>query len=401
MAFTYIAEYQQASNASEFLSQIYTHLSASNWTLVANRDSDGYRIYKPDSYYLFQEYCKVGKDYINNIFSNILCYWNGSTNTAIGNIFSFYLSFPIYYSFYGNKDTWIVTAKNTQLLLGMLKFVPYINPVVATVTQSTGTGSNVTVYVNDSSNLVVNSYYSIHSGSSVGRNHVKVVSKPSQNSVVLNDLDASYPSGSVISSSPTIYVSLCGGTLDFYTTFFLFNVTLPSSNSNTNGNYLNIYPIDVSHIMGTPDFGNIILNEALLVKNASSSGIIPVATLSEKMYLISSNTYLSRSISDGGVLDLGTTYTGTPTSTSTSTLSDTSKSWATNELSNKYLILNTSNFQYIRKIISNTSNTITFAPSFSSAPTVQSYKVCEKALRQLYNNSYSYQPAYLLVEYQT
>jgi hypothetical protein len=93
-------------------------------------------------------------------------------------------------------------------------------------------------------------------------------------------------------------------------------------------------------------------------------------------------------------VSVGNLDTGTSSgSNTTTTLNDTSKSWTTNEFSDKVLIITAGpGVGQFRRIVSNTGTELTITEAFDTLPTdLSDYTICEEGWQYLYSfNSYDY-----------
>ena len=78
---------------------------------------------------------------------------------------------------------------------------------------------------------------------------------------------------------------------------------------------------------------------------------------------------------------------GAVTSSTNTTLVDSSKNWATNSLAGKYVVVvDGAAVGESRKILSNTSNTLTVVAWYINPSVTSIYRICDKVYRYWQNN---------------
>lgn len=288
------------------------------------------------------------------------------------------------WSMFGSKD-WIVF--NTDSLTSSYQCVKlvarpthFIDDDIMTTTTDVSTGFSVSASVNDSTGFHKGMYCTIWGVNGEGRDKIIIEDVIDGTSIIITQLLRNYSSGAYIGIP-----AMCYGATNVGSTQYQLNdvgyFNLVGTNIGTSSEYSAVQSIFYSNINAqSPDTftSKYVLTPILIVSgvNLSLIGYIADGNIGG-VKGVSINNIIG--INDNGSL----IETGSVTSNTNTTLSDDTKSWVINSLSNRYVVLSDgTGSSQIRKIISNTATEITVQAEWTTNPDVTTaYKICDKAFR--------------------
>jgi hypothetical protein len=391
---SYIGMKKTYSTLAEVFTDICTILTTVGWTLhdelsstnkvfKSRGEKDVYapaylRVYNSGSYVEFYAW-----QYWNLItHSGILSGYTTPSRTTYGENF-----------IAANKD-FIVCANATYS--GGAAFIPNLfHTLLTTTTDSISAGSSVTIPVVSSSGFKVGNRYQILGQNYEGRERVTINSIPDSTSVVVASLATSYASGAYLGINPCPFGLWSPGNNGMWHGFVPLS-WYDSSGTTTNSNWLFFTPIiDSSQNADMwPDnyADEYILAPGLFYSQTSNRSGLWGYT---KEYLLASYPG-GTSPSQGTLFDIvgvssNSPESGQATSGGNTTLTDTSKSWTTNQWQNKWIIIvNGTGVGQSRKISSNTSDTITVVTQWVTNPDPNSvYRIVDESWRHLTRGLYA------------
>lgn len=390
-----------ANNSADAAGKIKDDMVSMGWTLHDDQSgaSKYYVLYSDgEDSDLPKVYVKLDWNSANTLKSTLYLYWNNSTH--VGTV-SFYSSQhdvvfddddTFYLWVYGDKNfiTIItnVTAYDGQMFGAMTPFVNH----TGTLQSGVSSGSNVvlTLAAGEADKFKANYYYQIVGVADEGRDRVQVTNvNKSNNQITISNLPRNYGANSIIGLVPWPWIIGCFANASMYPYNLYYNGagTTNESNHSCNLEYL----IDTNYT--NPDER---VNEHILIpyyfKEYNS---MSVAMGYIDNYIMKITIGADEDIATSGELDEGTS-SGSNTST---TLNDTTKSWATNEWENKCLaIIDGTGSGQIRKISSNTATALTVDVAWTVTPDATSdYIICSHGWRIFYFSSSSYRKAVMEV----
>ena len=322
-------------------------------------------------------------------------YWDASTHT--GTLYAYYA--PSRASagdnfFAVNKDFILIASSNYT---GGAGFIPNLfHTLVTTTTDSISAGSSVTIPVVSSSGFKVGNRYQILGQNYEGRERVTINSIPDSTSVVVASLATSYASGAYLGINPCPF-GLWGPSAEGFHIFRPLN-WYDSSGTTSNSSSQWLYFTPIIDISQNPDmFPDNYADEYVLFPGLfySYSTNRPGVWGYIKQYVLASYPG-GTSPQQGTIFDIvGVSETapesGQATSGGSTTLTDTNKSWSTNQWQNKWVVIvNGTGSGQSRKISSNTSDTLTVVTAWTTNPDPNSvYRIVDESWRHLTRGLYA------------
>jgi len=375
------------AKSAELLTFIDTQLIAAGWVLHDTVSSTK-KVYKSNGedgtmpyYYVLLD----ASQSTSTLFYTVYGFWNATTHTGVIRAYGYYpgqisVNTSLKTHFVGDKNFFTVIELSSGSLYAFFSIgiVPhlYYNPKT-TLTASATAGSNVNISVVSSIYFSATKYYCIVDPSNGTMERVFVSVIPSTTTLTIQTLANSYTSGSFIAIAP-------------------FNFFGQSPYGGVNEiNYIDVM---------TPDTLNRYWMEPELTLSTSTTNIYQTSILSNiACYLTSATTlYGGTNVISGNFQDSlypnivgcssavsGDIYCvkyqpeifGQCTSSSTTTLiTDSTKSWTTNELADKIFIVQAGTGEgQIRQIASNTATTFTLKQALTTTlNTTSVFEVVEK-----------------------
>lgn len=331
--------------------------------------------------------------YYNDIRISIYLYWNSSTHVGTVTTYSINYGSCTYGTnafIAASKDLILVTTAASKGNRCGAGFIP--NPAYTVLTKTTSSitaGSSVNIPVISSSGFKVGNKYQIigqDSTSPEGRYQLTVESIPDSTSIVVTSLPVNFSSGAYFGQLPCpagIFGSDVGYG-DVITRMRPLNrITLSSTTSENTDVYLDAVTPFYDTVGGWPD---LVADEYILYPimwHGSSATRIGNWGYSKQNFLLgyASATYLDTigicsTAPEGGIASSG----------GTSTITDSSKSWTTDQWKDKWIILvNGTGSGQSRKILSNTDTVITVVTSWDTPPGASStvYRIVDESYRNI------------------
>jgi len=329
-------------------------------------------------------------------------YWNATSGTVEGvsahtGKLRAYGTIAAYGSTqYGNnvfiaasKD-FIITTQSAAAggVKGGILFIPNVNYNVLTTTTDSIVASAGAVWipVANSTGFKVGNKYQILGQNYEGRDQLTVNSIPSSGSIVVAALPRNYASGAYIGQLPCpVGVVACAGASDSLSSFRPISIynSVGATEISSNSYYLTAQTAFYDGGNFFPDYAadEYVLGPVIWYSNAS-------ARVGNWGY---SKQYLLAGYNAATYMDIiGVTSTapetGTASSGAASSLTDTTKSWVTNQWANKWLcIVNGTASGQSRKIVSNTSTVLTLETNWETTnPDATSvYRIVDESYRYL------------------
>jgi hypothetical protein len=383
MAYLSFKEYQ--TTASGLFDFICSSIVSMGWTLH-DTVSGSNKVYKSNGELgdRIYEYIELYNDGGGTIFK-AWGYWNNSTHVGSNGAYQNTVNYKInsgseWVSVSGNKD--LVFVRNWSTTTNYIYFghIPqrYYPTPIATLQNNEASGSNVVVELDNVTGFKKTFTYMIFGAAGEGRDNVVVNDiNIAGNTVTITSLPRNYNSGSKIGITPSTFgVSINTNVNTFYPTchrnFAGGTGAMASGNTWICKSMFTYTAIDPEANCGlyvlTPFYWVEETNRDIIGYPLSTSGIYssPLATI-EYLWDISSGQKEQGFVTSGG----------------NNTLTDSSKSWGTNVLANKIVIIvDGAGVGQTRKIASNTGTVITTTNNWSTNPDATSiYRVADEVYR--------------------
>lgn len=382
---SYIGMRKTYANSSDFFSDVCSILTSCGWTLHDDISSTQ-KVYKSQG-----EAGGYAPAYIRVYNSSgyvqlfVYLYWNASTHT--GSISCYNGTNGVYTQpgdcFIGcSKDFLILSSGSATPNRGGAFFPPNaLHTVLTTTTGAISTGSSVSIPVSNSAGFKVGNKYQIVGQNYEGRDRLTVDSIPDSTHIVVASVPRDYASGAYLGQMPCPF-GMLGTTLSQLWPLNWYNSVGTTVLGPTEWLYLGTAFADAANQWPDNTADEYIL--APLVAYSYSSSRAGTWGYS-KQYLFYS--YASAAYMDIVGICSTKPENGTATSGGSTTLTDTSKSWTTNQWQNKWLcIVNGTGSGQSRKIASNTVTEITVSTAWLTNPdATSSYRIVDETYRHVYN----------------
>jgi len=380
-----IALHKTYDTSDDWWTDIQAFMIAAGWTSHDTLDANS-EVYKTngsagDHPYIYLELVRDTAE----ITFILWLYWNNSTHVGTTKAYAS--------SSYDNVE-WEISTKmfmvgnadfvaiggfttNNQQFVGFLDKLFY--DTITTTTALANTGAGISLPVVDSSGFNKGQKFQIVGINNEGRDQLTVQSIVDGTHIAVDSLPRDYASGAFIGVNPcpamissnssliTNLSELCRfdhvGDEDGISTDYALGVSAISSN------YLD-------PDAGTGQYGLV----PMLVRSYSFQGVLGWLDLNGLIRM--SNTV---TMHDMFAVQTGNQpEQGTPTSVTNTTLVDTSKSWTTNEWQNKMiLIVDGTASGAVRKVNSNTTDTLTVETWDNNPDGTSTYRICDAVYRYL------------------
>jgi hypothetical protein len=359
------------ASANEFAAFLMSELAEMGWTL--HDDISTYeKVYKSNG---------EGEDrpwlYIRVMNNDLYCYiyWNEVTHTGTA-IISVGLSASAGERYvYGNKD--LVVAYAGASYGGPIIFGHVPNAVtrspITTLLDGASAGDGATLHVADSAGFVLGRRYQILGTVGEGRDRVQISEVTDGSHLKVVNLPRNYGSGSFLAPcpQPAIFSNIYG-------TPYIVNPYDAIALSTTSTGAIFGY----GGWCGSTDYFQ---DQYVLLPLTIYGSYMNLGYASDPFFGIAAGvtSMVPFSLSINSV-----PITGQATSGAAGAITDTSKSWTINEHANRYIwITGGTGINQIRKIASNTSDTLTLTANWTTNPDSTSlYKISDKVYR--YFNNY-------------
>lgn len=384
-----IALTRKYSTFDGYWTDVQTFMTNAGWTLHDDVDASN-KVYKTNgstSNYPYI-YVKVTKG-TNKVSMILYLYWNASTH--VGSVTAYYsASYNCcnYNSNYkmamvGNSD-YVALVNYTDTYGVSAGFCDNLFCSEITTTASgISTGSNVNIPIGSSYNFDVSQEVQIVGIDYEGRDTLTIASVPDSTHIIVNNLPRDYAAGAFLGVSP------CPAGITAYSTNDRFQMLCHESAVGTTGSannhnavlttpiiygYLN--PDNISGLYGLTTF--------FVAVSSISPGILGWMSLDDILKYGTPVTIgdVFAIISDGNHAEQGAV-----TSSTNTTLVDSSKNWGINSLAGRYVVVvDLAAVGESRKILSNTSDTLTVV-AWDTNPSITSiYRFCDKVYRYWASN---------------
>lgn len=330
---------------------------------------------------------------------NILCYagWNNVTHTgtmAFGNVSYTHVDADDDSNYYiycvATKDSFVLASYPAAIWrkLEVGRYVPLYEPARGILTSSVTAGSSKTLTLSGGQvgNFQVGTTYKIFNESNREQFTVESIDVDNDQ-IVADSLTYAYDAKDVVSHNPQRW--FCFATINNYCYHWQWD---NNGTANDTQNCSTFDPVN-SYNYYDPDPSNNLYGMSIHgITDCSNTGL---AGFSANTHLFRRMDIIATSEHTVSVFDLDTGTVDTATSAS---LTDTSKSWTSNEYANKALIITGgTGAPLFRKIVSNTSDTITVSGSWTLDAT-STYTICEEGWMFFYfENSLAYAGAIRMI----
>ena len=307
-------------------------------------------------------------------------YWNETTHagTCVTYVNSNYVAFAAGSRLWVAGDDDLVMFRESTTT-GTYKFFGHIptffNSTHTTLTAGATSGASATLTVDSTTGFASGKKFQIV-GLTEGRDQLEVESVTDTTHLVVANLPRNYASGAHLG-----FPAHCFG-------------------GNTHNTYPeNFYCVAMPDAVGLTAPGSspyLKIDDLLPVSTMDPGAFSGRWVLGPSLVMDMSQTYLIGMIDNnflrpgGGSIDdiFGLNddgaepESGSPTSVSTTTIADSSKSWGTNEHQNRYVVIvDGTGVKQIRKILSNTATELTVNTWFTTPDMTSDFKICDKAYR--------------------
>jgi hypothetical protein len=385
MSYVYVVA-KSYNTRADFLSDLWTQLSNMGWTLHDDQPGSSYKVYKSngEASDRIYEYVKIDWITANAIQVRAYAWWNNSTHVGSSGAYSNGSLTTAETGFtgwiYGNMNLVILMTKvsTTYYRTGFGHFNKKFLTVETDLTANASSGTNVTITVTSTTGFLAGSYYQILGSQGEGRDKVQISSITDSTHMVIANLPRNYGTGARIGQSPSTFGYWNGANMLFQTC----ELAVVGTNTCSASGY---YALDVVS-------GGLLLR-TFVDPNARDSDFHYLQPLIGYEY----NGVAFTAYNDEYIMQapLGATedvfYTnpldsGTATSGDSTTLTDSTKSWATNAWANKVVVIIAgTGVGQTRKITSNTATALTVPTWVTNPDSTSQYVICDEAYRCLYN----------------
>lgn len=368
------------ANRAAALAELWTRLVAQGWTLHDNQDGSSYRIYSSNGEATdrIPEYIKITWTTANVISFQAYGWWDSAThagtcnNTGIVSLVTAETGFYLW--IYGDMNlVYVMTKVSTIYYSTMFGHVKNRQHSLVTDTTAPATaGSSVSVAVTSSTGFVEGESYQIFGDAGEGRDWVVVEDIADGTHLTITTLPRDYGTGAFIGYCPSTF-GVCSTTA-FYSTCPQSVVgTAATALAGTIGT--DIYAAGA----GDPDVRRNAWH--LCPMRFTGTTTTEAVGYHEDYILYCDSTGLTCEDTIGvGLLDSGTAEVG-----GAATLQDTDKAWGINAHANKAVVITLgTGVGQIRKIASNTADTLTVSSNWVTIPAADSqYKIYNEGYRFL------------------
>ena len=348
---------------------------AAGWTLHDDV-SAGEKVYKTQGESGTRPICYLWlkKNGTSNVQIRPYLYWNATTHTGGPYAYSstYYLSIPTVTEMVmlcGDKDLvylasrWNTTSGNYSCICGY--FPNALSERYTTLTDDVSAGSSVSIPVASSAMFAASTYAQIVGVSSEGRDKLTISSVPDATHIVVSSLPRDYGTGALIGFLPH-----SGGIAfeltNFYCVAHYNDVGLTTGNNiyyltDLLGSYGNPHPLSGKRQMSPV----LLYTSGVALGVARNTGPLYCnATTADILFVMDDNSYPT---------------TSSVTSATSSTITDSTKSWTPDALIGKYLVIsNGTGVGQVKKITDNDATTLTMENDFATAPDATSeYKIVD------------------------
>lgn len=378
-----IALTRKYSTMDDYWADVQTFMTSIGWLLHDDVDADN-KVYKTNGSagnypYIYVKLTKSA----SYLYIILYLYWNEITH--VGSVSAYCPSSYNYTSF---------TATYNMGLIGNADFITLINytnsqgntvgfcdelfyPEITTTTSGVVTGSYVDLPIVSSASFIPGQIVQIVGVDYEGRDKLTISSVADSTHITVVSLPRDYASGAFIGSSPCPAGATCG--YSYKDRFYpLCDIdVVGDTNSPSSPYYAITFTISYSHV--DPD---------------ETTGLYGLST----PYVVHSSYKLIGQFYGGGLIKYSSASTrwdifavvdvnnqpdqGTVTAVTTTTLVDDTKSWGTNALADRHVfIIADTGVGQSRKILSNTSDTLTVVEWDESPSTASTYKICDHIYR--------------------
>jgi len=370
---SYYGIYRNFTTLTDFRDTVFSYVTSAGWTLFDAVDSYT-RVYSSQG-----ENGTYAPIYVRLYFNGTTCnmisygYWNASTHT--GTLISGSIASTS--STYGSP-TLISVSKDFILLstsssMGSMVGCGFVEGIFHTIlTNTTGsivTGSLVSIPVTNSERFKVGNNYQIHGVNYEGRDRLTVSSIPDSGHIVVSSLPRNYASGAYFGQVPfPAFISDLVPN-DMY-------ALNGYSSSGTTSVSVNFAGSTMFYGMGPDYFADDWTLGPFYINNTSQGSL----GFFNNGYIVLGPTATAK---DTVGVSSTQVEQGIATSASINTLTDSAKSWSTNQFANKYvLIITGTGLGQSRKVTSNTSTILTVQDNWTLTPDITSvYRIADHFYR--------------------
>ena len=324
-------------------------------------------------------------------------WWNNSTHTGTGKAYAHtsynYLIVENGESLvvYGDKNIIVLWAASNSSSYSTKAF-GYILPYIEGHTTASGisSGSSITVDVDSTSNLMIDSDTMIIGTETEGRDRVHISDIVSDTQIVLTSTPRSYASGAKIGYFPCPFfvTSYQYGVNDLYFQGVCGYATTGTSNVSSYGVCRYTYAgklFSTDSQIDPDDYVNKhILQSCGYKEYTTTQGMIGYLDILKRAPTSdTSKTYYSHTLY---CVNYGDPWSGVPTSTMSSGIVDIGHSWANDQFKDKIIAITSGpGLGETRKVLSNTSDTLTIGDLWVTSPTNGStYDLYDSVYRNVY-----------------
>jgi len=386
MSYAYVVA-KTYNTRADFLSDLWTQLSNMGWTLHDDQSGSSYQVWKSNGELAdrIYEYVKIDYATANTIKVYAYAWWNATTHAGLSAAYSNGSLTTAETGFtgwiYGNKNLVVLMTKvsTTYYRTGFGHFNKKFLTVETDLTANATSGTNVTITVTSTTGFLAGSYYQILGSQGEGRDKVQVSSITDSTHMVIANLPRAYNTGARIGQCPSAF-GLWNGSNVFYQTCD-FNMVGTDTCVSSGGYFLGAV------------VGGLLLN-TYVDPNARDSDFYYLQPLigyeaTTLAFAAYNDEYILQAplgaIED--VFYVGCQDSGTAESGDATTLTDTDKSWTSNQWANKVVVITAgTGTGQTRKITSNTATALTVPTWVTNPNNTSQYVIVDEAYRCLYSN---------------
>lgn len=389
---------QDDSSYTPYVNAMFTTLSGAGWELYDevsatdkvyrskgenNSYCYGYMEASLESTYYLQ--LRVFQDWDNSSHVGIA----GACNTTSSRVIIYYYK-PVL--MYCNKDYLAIWSSQDSMTDACISVAGIMSEVFDTtltiITSDVSSGSSVTIPVVSSSGFLKGARYKIIGINHEGREIVTISSVLDSTNLIVESLVTSYSGGSYIGKEPCPLVNLCtisNSTLYFATGYNSYSVNGTDNQTSFYSKYESSYMLSTSMLDPDPSYNLYGLAPRQFYEYSGYSCVGWFNNMFNSPVSPSTCTAYDDIYMNGDLYTRGAQPVLTVTSGTSNTITLANVSWSTDELQNKIVIISVGNSAgHTRKIISNTSDTLTVGVDFDIAVNSDDIiMVCDEVYRPL------------------
>jgi len=380
MAYTYRVA-KTYNNRAAFLADIWTDLESMGWSLHDDQSGSSYRVYKSngENSDRIYEYAKIDYATANTIKIYAYAWWNNSTHAGSSAAYDYTSLTTSETGFtgwiYGSKNFVALMTKigSTYYRTGFGHFDTKFLTVETDLTAQATSGAHKSLTVTSTTGFIVGAYYQILGSQGEGRDKLQIESITDSTHLVVVNLPRTYNTGARIGQIPSTFGYWNGGNTFFLTCELAVSGT--STCSSDGLGFLNNPLLNISYVDPNARDADFYYLQPLMALEYPTLGF----AFYNQNYFLYPPKGANEDVFYVGLQDSGTAESGDAT-----TLTDTNKSWTTNQWAGKVLVITAgTGAGQTRKITSNTATVITVPTWITNPDNTSQYVIADECYRLL------------------